>query len=200
MVLMGGFLRAAFASRSCLSMARSLAMAAPCADLSAEGGARSAAVRSRPRGCRSGRASRSRARRPASPRAATGRRARRTPSGHVDGHGRPGDAGDVLRLRGEVRVERGRRRVAGGRAAPAALILAGAVGGAAQVASSSARLPDEGRAAVEVAQTRAPALRPRGAQRASISPSGKPKGATADGPASARWRMTLASSDTALWP
>lgn len=107
----------------------------------------------------------------------------------------------VSRLPGEVRVKHRGRRVPGSGTAPAPLVILrpgferrarGLVLGAA---------PARRRWRVrELAKERAPALRPRGLQRASISPSGKRKGLTASGPTSARCTTTAAISVMAFAP
>jgi len=107
----------------------------------------------------------------------------------------------VSRLPGEIRVEHRGRRVPGGGTAPPPLVILrpgfecrarGLVLGAA---------PARRRRRVrELAKERAPALRPRCLQRASISPSGKRKGLTASGPTSARCTTTAAISVMAFAP
>ena len=93
----------------------------------------------------------------------------------------------VPRLSGEIRVEhRGRRVTGGGTAPPPLVILRPGFERRARGLVLGAAPARRRRRVREVAKERAPALRPRRLQRASIRPSGKRKGATASGPTSAR--------------
>jgi hypothetical protein len=93
----------------------------------------------------------------------------------------------VSRLPGEVRVEhRGRRVPGGGTAPPPLVVLCSGFERRARGLVLGAAPARRRRRVRELAEQRAPALRPRRLQRASISPSGKRKGLTASGPTSAR--------------